>query len=431
MSFLDRIFGKKKKEAESLPQNIEFNRLPDVINEEYKKELDSLRAPIGEKYREINSSIKDIRNARQRLLEAEAMADANKRAEKLGESNRDNVIHNLDLVIEKIHVPSNKDPKDAFDFYEDSKTVLKQVLENTQRSMLYIKALYPREFENVGSSLAGLESRIDELYSLIKDEKEKIEIFDKFPEQIESIRRQEREIEEIQGRIIDLEEKYESSKQDVADIGSRMEELKGSDEFENARNLENKIKELDDNISITDSEIRRLFTPMSKAISRVEKQDKKEIHVLSPGNRNTLETIKNNPSAIGETELGSFLDMLEQRIKNRDLGLKEQMYDKILRQIEKLKETSVMADLLEQRESYLSEKKAVTDELNQLDVYQKMENIETQESQYRDSIGQILSRIEAERNHLQDIEDNLESSKHLLNSEIKTIFGQDAEIIYS
>jgi len=431
MSFLDRIFGKKKKETESLPQRIDFNRLPDVINEEYRQELDSLRPPIGEKYRDINSSIKDIMNARKSLSEAEAIADANKRAEKLGESNRDNVIHNLDLVIEKIHVPSNKDPKNAFDFYEDSKTVLKQVLENTQRSMLYIKALYPREFENVGSGLAGLESRFDELYSLIKDEKEKIEIFDKVPEQIESIRRQEREIEEIQERIIDLEEKYESAKQDVADIGSRMEELKGSDEFENARNLDNRIKELENEISSTDSDIRRLFTPMSKAISRVEKQDNKEIHVLSPENRRTLDIIKNNPAAIGETELGLFLDMLEQRIKNRDLGLKEQMYDKILKQIDKLKETSIMSDLLEQRESYLSEKTTVTAELNQLDVYRKMEDIETQESDYRDSIGQILSRIEAERNHLQDMEEDLENSKHLLSSEIKTIYGQDAEIIYS
>ncbi|MDW7731104.1 MAG: hypothetical protein SCH66_01600 [Methanolobus sp.] len=430
MSFIEKIFGKKQKETETGPLRLEFDKLPKLIDEEYKKELGTLGPVIKEKYREIDASIDRIKDAKKSLLEAEAIADANKRAEKLGYSNRDNVAHNLDLIAEKIRVPSNSDPKDAFTFYRDSKAILKNVLDNTRRSQLYIKALYPREFENINLSLANLESLLDELYELLGVKKNKIDAFEKFPEHMEEVLRNEREMEETQKRVLDLEAKYESVKNDMTNADSRIKELERSTEFEAAYNLENDIKTLENKIYAVDSDIRRLFTPMSKALSRMEKQDKNEIFVLSPENREVLRMIKDEPASIQENELRSFLDVLEKRIENQDLGLKEQMYEKILNRIHKLKDTSAMSDLLGQREHYSTEMQALSNELNRLDVYREMERLEDKAAQYRNSVGSILGNLETEQKHLEEIEERLERSRSILNSEIKDIFGRDAEIIY-
>lgn len=430
MSFIEKIFGKKQKETETGPLRLEFDKLPKLIDEEYKKELGTLGPVIKEKYKQIDASIDRIKDAKKSLLEAEAIANANKRAEKLGDSNRDNVAHNLDLIAEKIRVPSNSDPKDAFAFYGDSKAILKNVLDNTRRSQLYIKALYPREFENINLSLANLEGLLDELYELIINDKNKIDAFEKSSEQIKEVHQNEKEVEESQKRIIDLEAKYESAKNDMANADIRTKELENSIEFEAAHDIENSIKTLENKISAVDSDIKRLFTPMSKALSRMEKQDKNEMFVLSPENREVLRMIKDEPASIRENELYPFLAVLEKRIENQDLGLKEQMYEKIQNQIHKLKDTSAMSDLLGQREHYSAEMQALSNELNRLDIYREMERLDDQAAQYRNSVGSVLGNLETEQKHLEEIEERLERSRSILNSEIKDIFGQDAEIVY-
>ncbi|TGC07311.1 hypothetical protein [Methanolobus halotolerans] len=430
MSLIEKIFGKKQKETETGPLRLEFNKLPDLISAQYRKNRDVSAPVIEKKYKEIGSSVRDIKDARKELLDAEAIADANKRAEKLGDSNRENVAHNLNLIIEKIRVPSNKDPKNALVFFEDSKATMKNVLDNTRKSQLYIKALYPTEFENINLRLANLESLLDELYEMIRDDKNKIDAFEKLPQHMENISQKEKEAQLSRKRILALEEKYESAKTDLVNAGSDIAKLRNSSEFQKANDLENNIKALENKIYAVNSDIRRLFTPMSKALSRMEKQDKNEMHVLSPENRKVLIMLKDDPASIPEKELGPFLDMLEKRIQSRDLGLKDPMYEKILRQIHKLKETTAMSDLREQSKMYSSDIETLTAELSRLDIYREMDLLQTQESQYRDSIGLILSNMEAEHKHLEEIEEHLEISRSILNSEVKEIFGQDAEIVY-
>ncbi|WP_406655748.1 hypothetical protein V7O62_08125 [Methanolobus sp. ZRKC2] len=430
MSFIEKIFGKKRKEVETGPVRFEFNKLSEMVKQEYEKELGTLRPVIGKKYKEIGISIKEIKDVKKSLLEAEAIANANKRAEKLGDSNRDNIAHNLDLIIEKIRIPSNNEPGNAFAFYEDSKSVLKNVLDNTRRSQMYIKALYPREFERINLAMANLEARLDELFALIRNKKNKIDAFEKIPEHVENVRENERHMEQSRKKILDFESRYESAKKELANTDASIEKLEESSEFEETKALENEIRELKNKIASVDSEVKRLFTPMSKALSRMEKQDKNEMYVLSPENREVLRKIKDNPISIQVEELESFLNVLEERIENRDLGLKEQMYEKILKQIEKLKDPATMSDLHTQREQYLAEIEELTEKLNLLHVYKNREDLEKQIAKCNDSIGVIISDMEAEQRHLEDLEGQLEDSRYVLNSEIKDIFGNDAQIVY-
>lgn len=430
MKFLEKVFGKKQKDAEAIPVKLEFSKLPELIMEEREKELGLLRPLIGDKYREIDVAVKEIEDVKRSLLEAEALAEASKKMEKAGDSNRDNVAHNLDLLIEKLRVPSSKEPKDAFAFYMDARSVLKTVLDNTRRSQMYIKALYPREFERIIHGLANLEKQLDELSVLLADKRKMTDAFEKFPEQMESVRQHEKLAAQGRERITDLESKHESAQKEMASTSSLIEELESGSDFEKARNLEKKIKSLEINVSAVDTDINRLFTPMSKALSRMEKQDKNEMYVLSPENRKMLGMIRDEPASIQGNDLQHFLDMLEKRIENRDLGLKDPMYDKILRQIEKLRDPSVISDLRAQRERYVSDIGSHREELNRMDVYREREVLEKQVSQHQASAGLLLSELDAERKDLEETEGKLQEARDILNSEIKDIFGKDAEIIY-
>lgn len=430
MKFIEKILGKKQKDIEITPVKLQFSRLPELVSEEREKELGLLRPQIGEKYAEIDATLKQISSAKKSLLEAEALANASKKMEKAGDSNRDNVAHNLDLVMGKVRLPSSREPRDAFEFYRDARSALKTALDNTRRSQLYIKALYPQEFENVILSLASLERQLGELHALLEDKRKKTEAFEKFPEQMENIHNQMQVAEQGRERIADLESKYGAVQKELAATTAGIKGIQSSTEFEKSRDLEDRIRVLKDKVSSVDAEISRLFTPMSKALSRMEKQDKNEMYVLSPENRKLLAMIKDEPASIKEDELGQFLDMLKKRIDNRDLGLKDQMYDKILRQIERLRDPSTMSALRAQRERYVSEIGSHQEELSRLDVHREKERLEKQVSQHQALSSLLLSELDEKKNELEETELRLQEARDTLSSEVKDIFGRDAVIIY-
>ncbi|AFV23750.1 hypothetical protein Mpsy_1543 [Methanolobus psychrophilus R15] len=430
MKFLENLFRKKPKGAPQDTFRLEFGRLPELVRAESKKELDDIGPVIRAKYTEIETSLEELRDIKESLLQAEPMENANKRMEKLGDSNRENVAHNLDLIIEKITLPRSNDPRDAIDLYTDSRSIMKTVVDNTRRSQMYIKALYPQEFGRIKHGLTELESRFGELHSILKAEKEKMDAFERLPGEIENISQTERDMLQIQENIHSFESKHGTASEKLAASVVALDALERSSEFERAKILEEEIHALKVKISAIDSDIERLFTPLSKAISRMEKQDKNEIHVLSAENRTVLAAIKDKPGSLTKSELDPFLDELATRVKNKDLGLKEQMYDKILGQVSKLKDPSTISDLRDIKEGYSSRMKELKAELGQIQVYRDRERMENDRVRYMNMMSSIEEELAQEKMHLESLAEQQERSKAELRQGLIPVFGDNIEVIY-
>jgi hypothetical protein len=430
MKFLENLFRKKPKDATQEPLRLEFGRLPELISAESKKELDDIGPLIRAKYTEIETSLENLRDIKESLLQAEPIENANKRMEKLGDSNRDNVAHNLDLIIEKIAPPQSNDPRDAIVLYTDSRSVMKTVVDNTRRSQLYIKALYPQESERIKQGLTELEDRLSELYSILNSEKEKIDALERLPGEIENISQTERDILHTIENIRLLESRYENAGKMLSASVEALDALEKSGEFERAKMLGGEIHSLEVKISAIDSDIERLFAPLSKAISRMEKQDKNEIHVLSTEKRKVLAAIKDKPGSLAQSELDPFLDELAARVKNKDLGLKDQMYDKILGQVSKLKDPATLSDLRARKEGYSSGVNELTAELKHMNVYRNMEKLEKDRARYTDIAESAEKELDGEKTNLDTRRDQLEISRSELYGGIVPVFGKNAEVIY-
>jgi hypothetical protein len=430
MKFLENLFRKKPKGAPQETFRLEFGRLPELVRAESRKELDDIGPVIRAKYTEIETSLEELIDIKESLLQAQPMENANKRMEKLGDSNRDNVAHNLDLIIEKITLPRSNDPRDAIDLYTDSRSVMKTVIDNTRRSQMYIKALYPQEFVRIKHGLTELESRFSELHSILKAEKEKMDAFEKLPGEIESISQTERDMLQTLENIRSLESKHETASEKLSASVAALDELEKSSEFERAKTLEEEIHALKVKISAIDSDIERLFAPLSKAISRMEKQDKNEIHVLSAENRTALAAIKDKPGSLTKSKLDPFLDELAARVKNKDLGLKEQMYDKILGQVGKLKDPATISDLRDRKEGYSSRMNELTAELKQIQIYRDRERMENDRLRYMNVMSSLEEELAQEKMHLESLAEQQEKSKAELRQRLIPVFGDNIEVIY-
>ena len=161
MKFIDKLFGKKKAENPSL--KLKIDEIPQFISEESEKEFNELKPLILNKYKEINYSIGAIPEVIDSLLTAEVVESANKRVEKVGDANKDNIVNNLRSIIEKVVTPKDTSLQRAFEFCIIAKSTLKTVHENTHRSQLYIKAIYPEESQKIIAALSSLEDPVDEL----------------------------------------------------------------------------------------------------------------------------------------------------------------------------------------------------------------------------------------------------------------------------
>lgn len=219
MKFIDKLFGKKKNEDISF--KIKINDLLQFISDESEKEFNEIKPFIRRKYGEINLTLHEIPEVIESLLSAEVIQNTNKRVEKVGDANRDNIANNLQLVIEKVATPNEISPLSSFQFCINAKSILKTVRDNTHRSQLYIKAIYPEESQKIIAALSSLEDLIDELFRVIQDKKERIDSLDKFSGEIGNYDLMQKKIVETQSSIRDLESRINSMQNEILDAKKR------------------------------------------------------------------------------------------------------------------------------------------------------------------------------------------------------------------
>lgn len=430
MKFIERLFGKKQEKEESQTAVFKLMELAVIVRDESKKQEEELRPVVKDKFEGIKQALRDLEQLKKELLAAEPIEGASKRGEKLGDSNRDNVANNLKLIDDKLKVPGDTSPVTASEFYTDSKSTLKTVLDNTRKSLMYIKALYPREHQKINQGLADLEDALDELYSSTMKGNERIGELQKISTEAKTVSRTGKEIEDSTKKVVELDSKYESAKDKLSVDDSRLTELENSSEFERAKQLETEIQLLDTKIADLGSDARRLFTPLSKAISRMEKQDENERCVLSPENREILRAIKEEPASAIEHDLNPFLSQLKSRVESGELGLKDQMCDKTLKQIQVLDDKKIISSLVEQRKKHLSDKEKLEMELNGLSIYQQKEEIEKEIEKHHILVRSANHDIDLERRQLEGLKEEMGRVKSVLLSDVRHVFGKEAMIEY-
>ncbi|MBP1910106.1 hypothetical protein [Methanolobus bombayensis] len=431
MKFIERLFGKKQEKEESHSAIFEFRELTSIVTDESEKQEEKLKPIVADHYDSIKEVLEEIDVLRKELLEAEPIENVSKRGEKLGDSNRDNVANNLKLINDKLKVPEDKSPLDASEFYKEAKSILKTVLDNTNRSLMYIKALYPQEHQKINQGLAELEDALDGLYSSIMQGIKRLEGLKMVASDVEEVKRIEEEMDSSAKKIQELHSRYDSAKEKLSRADSRLTELENSEEFEKARQLKDEIKTVELEIADIEVETKRLFTPLSKAISRMEKQDNSERCVLSPDNRAILNSIKEKPADAIEQNIDPFLSELTNRIESGELGLKDQMCEKALKQIEVLNDEKTISSLIEHRKEHLEEKDELLDELNSLSIYQEKEDIEKEIEKYNKSMKDVNNDIDSESKHLYNLKDEIEKKKSDLLSNTRDVFGEETEIKYN
>ena len=428
MKLIKKIFGKKE---EVLPlTSLKFDELLVWIETESEKTFSKLQPSIRQKYEEIEAVLESLSSSKEQLHDAMPVEGAYKRIEKAGASNRDNVIKNLNIILDKTNIPDNATPTGASEFYLDAKSTFKTCIENTIRSQQYVKVLYPEEYQLVMGELTHLDTLLDELIAPVNEIKDILNAYDRLPEEIETIKQARQQITEKENEILGLEKKYDSLKHGLQTAESKLAGLQNSKELIKAQELEKQAKALKDQLSSIDFNLKGLFTPLSKAILRMEKQDESGRHVLSPESRNIVKLLKEDPISVLGTDIIPFLIDIRKRVEDETLGLKEQKKNKTLEQIDMLAGTDALLTLNEKRRLFSLELDRTLEELNRLTVYTEKTILEKQVSEYRSMVDSTEQDMELERKYLVRLKEETEKSMTELNSNLRNVFGDNIEVSF-
>jgi len=428
LKFIKRIFGNK----EDIPKeiSIKIDDLSVWIESESQKQFSVLRSDIKQKYDEISATLENLSTSRDQLKDAKFGEKTYKRLAKAGTSNRDNLIKNINVLIERTIIPEDIDPSKAVEFYIDMKSTLKTCLDNTTRSQEYVKLIFPEGYKVVVIDLKRLDTLLDELMYFIEGVKDELDVYTKLPEDIEIINQSRHQIKEMTDNIPQLEAKYESLKNNLHTGEDRLAEMERSEEIIKANELEKQIKTLNDRISGINSNVKELFAPLSKALLRMQKQHESGRHTLSSINSNNLRTLIEDPALILGNDINSFLNEIRKSVEDGTLGLKQQKANKTTEQIDRLTGSDILLSMYRNRESDSAKLTGLLEERNRLTVYKERTRLVKKLSDYRSSINSIEQSLDIERKDLDSLIEEVEQLKTKLNSDLSFVFNKDIKIVY-
>jgi len=433
LKLIKKLFGKKDVAPTSI--SLELCELPEWMEARSEKTFRRLHHHIRQKYEEIGVALGDLGVSKEHLNDANTVNDAYKQIAKAGLSNKDNVVKNIGIIIDRTIIPQDTTANAtaaifaANEFYTNTKSGLKTLIENTMRSQQYAKALFPEEYRGVMDDLSHLDSLLDELIAPINEVQDKLDSYDRLKESVETISQYQQQIIDNENLIPELETKYDSLENELHSLEFKLKDVVKSVDFEKAHELEKQVTALEGSLLDIDSNVKSMFAPLSKALSRMEKQDASDRHKMSPNSKEILLAIIDDPASILGTDINSFLDEIRVRIEDGTLGLKQQKMNNTINQLDKLRDSDILSAMAGKRGLCLSELKEIKGELNRLTVYEEKIKYEKEISYCRSRIDLIKNDLEIERTNQADLREKIERTMAKLNSDLKFVFETDVEVI--
>jgi hypothetical protein len=105
LKLIKRLFGKKDVAPTLI--SLELCELPEWMEVRSEKTFSRLHHHIRQKYEEIGVALGDLGVSKEHLNDANTVDDAYKQIAKAGISNKDNVVKNIGIIIDRTIIPQD------------------------------------------------------------------------------------------------------------------------------------------------------------------------------------------------------------------------------------------------------------------------------------------------------------------------------------
>ena len=426
MKWLNRILG---KEEEEIPSTVAFDEIDtwlEMVSKSLFRGLDTNASPLYDEIRAIREQLKQNIYEFQDAAPNEEVPDS---ISKIGLVSRKKMVRDLYSMTEKIAIPTQTDYKTVLSFYSATTSNLEFPFGKSQKNIYCVRSLFPDEIKEVISDLTRLRDLLNQLISPIKGKESQIAHLEEVPVIVQDITELKSGIEREKEDVGVLEEECSALERRIETEESRLSMIEGGEEWMRFKERENDLSSLKEELNALESNVRRLFSPLNKALSLLKKQDETGRHTLNPEERRAIASILSSPIRALDEEINEFLITIRNIIEGDPAILKDRKRDTTLKWIDRLLNAD-LASIKGKRDRLQAQIAETKGKLSDVKILKDKEEIEQSIVSVQGQLTQLQEGIVRSKKHIVSLEEELREKEQLLVEALKGIAGKKIDVTF-
>jgi predicted nucleic acid-binding Zn-ribbon protein len=420
VKWLNRILG---KEEEEIPSAVSFDEIDTWLEMASKSLFRGLDTNANQLYDGISAIREQLKQSIQELQDAEPNEEVPDSIAKIGLGSRKKMVKDLYSMTEKIAIPIQTDYKTVLSFHRVTTSNLDFPFGKSSKNIYCVRSLFPDEIKEVSSDLTRLRDLLNQLITPIKRKESLIAHLEEVPVIVQDIKELKSGIEKEKENVGDQEGECSILERRIGTEEDKLRKIKEAVEWMRFKELETELSSLKEELNELESNVRRLFTPLNKALNLLKKQDETGRHTLNPEERRAIASILSSPiQALGE-EINEFLLTIRNIIEGDPAILKDRKRETTLKWIDRLlnADLSSVREKRNRLEARIAEIKGL---LSGMKILKNKEEIEQSILSANGQLTQLQEGITRVKRHIVSLEEELREKERLLLEALEGIAGK-------
>ena len=425
MKWLDRFLSK-----EEIPATVAFEELDTWLELVSESLFRGLSANADRLYTEITGIIDALKPDIAALQTAESAEEVPDRIAKIGMLSRDKMVKHLFAVTEKIEIPSKTDYQTVSAFYKDTTAALEFPFGKSQTNIYCVRSLFPVEIKTAIADLKRLRASLDQLITPLKGKERQIKQLERVPGLVQAINDVRTGIAEEKARVNEHEAACAALEESIETESSLLKRIEDSEEWKMFKALEGELASLEEELNTLEANVRKLFAPLTKALTLLKKQDETGRHTLTPEERTAIGSILSSPVRALNADIAKSLRSIQKVIKGDPAVLKDRKRETALNWIEQLLQAD-LASITGKRERLQAQIKETKSKLAALTIRQEKEELEHSIESARGQCTQLREEIARAQKHIVSLDEELSEKKQRLAKALEELAGNEIEVTFT
>jgi len=421
MGFLDWFFNKKEKDyirSDAEEAKILLKDVETFVSNKIKKDFESLKGPIKEKYASLNLVSNIMKNQLKVLEEATYPEGTYTVLINKAVGNRKSFLEKMSFLIKQIQKPIGNDMKSILTFYEEIDKLINITNIETTKEYAFLKILFEKEGKEVVQSFRQIIEINNKISDILRGLKESNLKLLKINEVVLEVSKLSEELKK--NEVYELDNKSKEDEDRIKEIENELEKLHYSDDWKAFLEV-NRVKEelklrMENKRSDFVNKISKLEVPLKKYKWLFEKG------ILNLYIEKSLESIlREDPKS--EAFMSAVKDMKIKIIEGK-MELKDSK--KFMSFIEDIIENNTIGKVIEDYKSLSQELKNQEEKISSQEVSKRKIKLESEMKGLKKEIEDIKEDKKRAEERFKRIQANKEQKTKELEELLYDVFGKKA-----
>lgn len=397
MKWLSRLRGKDEVE---FPTALAFADLDAWLEQVSGSLFRELSENAAHCFAEIAAVRERLKDRIEQLQDAESTEQVPDRIAKIGLVYREKMAKHLATIAEKPVIPTHTDYRTVRSFYKTATSNLEFPFGKSQRNVFCVRSLFPAEIKELIAELNHLRTALNQLIAPLQGKDQLITDWELVPELV-------RALTELQAARLKEEESIHARAETVSllrreseENANRLRVLEASEDWTRYTAREAELAAVEAACTAFETNVRKLFVPLTKPLELIQKQDETGRHPLSPATRRAVNALLASPLESLGDELPEYLRAIQRTLVEDPQVLKDRKREQALSWLEKLLQTNLAA-LRETQQRLLAQRTALEAELGDVPVLKEKVQLDYAREALQTQLRHLEEERERSRNRLE------------------------------